>query len=70
MKLCKDCKYYKTTVFGIEQFCQSPNNGISLVNGKPKQVPIVYRTDPVYSNVCGEEGAWFVQRKPFWKFWS
>jgi hypothetical protein len=69
MKLCKDCKYY-TTGFDLGQYCQSPKNGISLVTGKPVKKSVVFRTDPVYSNVCGEEGNWFVQRKPFWKFRS
>ena len=69
MKLCKDCKYYTTGAFLMDEDCQSPNNGISLVNGKPIKKSVVYRTDPVYSNVCGLEGAWF-ERKPFWKFWS
>lgn len=69
MKPCVNCKYYSTG-FDFGQYCQSPNNGISLVTGKIVKKPAIYRTDPLYNNsVCGVEGKWFV-RKPFWKFWS
>jgi hypothetical protein len=70
MKLCKDCKYYKIDRLDMEEYCQHPNHGISLVTGKADKKSVVWRTIPYYNKLCGKEGSWFEQRKPFWKFWS
>lgn len=67
MKLCKDCGY-----FSGSNFCHSPQNGVSPVDGKYK---------PKFANVareeelgCGPQANWFsekvVEVKPWWKFWK
>lgn len=63
-KLCIDCKYLSEGGFGL---CESPRNGFSVVDGKPKSVLArVSRADKVislkdYSRLesCGPEGRFF-----------
>ena len=62
MKLCKDCKYHSY------RWCEAPNNGIDVVDGKARSVlAIVNRKDPM---MCGYNAIYFVEKPPFWKFWS
>ena len=76
MKLCINCSFYQTT-------CNSPNNGISLVDGEPKPyMAYLSRSD---ESRCGTDGKWFnpkgkpvgppnvpmnpILRPKWWKFW-
>ena len=63
-KLCIDCKHFSEGGFGL---CDSPRNGFSVIDGKPKSVLArVSRADRVislkdYSRLesCGPEGRFF-----------
>lgn len=63
MKLCKNCEYFTET-----NFCKSPNNGKSPINGKPKVIfATVSRND---NELCGIDGKHYVEKTivlPWWK---
>lgn len=63
MKLCKDCAHFNDPVF-----CHAPENGISLVDGKPA---VRFAAPQRRADECGPEALWFkpksVHRK--WMSW-
>ena len=77
MKLCKDCKHFEY-VNGVEDFCNSPKLGISLVDGKPRyQFARKMRKDYTDTASCGTDGIWWEPKpaeqpnKSFWqKIWG
>ena len=66
MKFCVDCKYYTTGTFW--RYCKSPENKISLITGKIDENFVEFLRDN--DEMCGTDGKWFVERKPFWRIWS
>lgn len=61
IKLCVDCKH-----FGIRlgfDFCDSPANGISSVNGRPKPKFADFERSEVYGK-CGPAGINFEPIEP------
>jgi hypothetical protein len=71
LKLCKDCKHLSAGGFNL---CNSPQNGVSFLDGKPRVVLAqVSRMDKIisldnYSKVasCGMDAKFF-EPKPFRK---
>jgi hypothetical protein len=53
IKLCVDCKHFGTRL-GFD-FCDSPANGISPVNGRPKPKFAEFERSEVYGK-CGPAG--------------
>ena len=65
MILCNDCKYFKSSIGG--GFCLSPNNGMSVVDGKLIiRFPETNRREAQYADRCGPEAKWFVQKSEPW----
>lgn len=59
MKYCKDCKWHREGSIG--QWCDSPENGISLVTGKSiSQLAVSNRNN---SNRCGNKAVWFEEKE-------
>lgn len=67
MKLCVDCKHFR----GLS-YCVHPNNGINLVDGRPK--PKFATVSRKYD--CKQEALWYEEKPefkptPWWEmFWS
>ena len=66
MKFCVDCKHHTIDTFW--RYCKSPENGISLITGKIDQNLVEFLRDN--DEMCGTDGKWFVEHKPFWRIWS
>ena len=76
MKLCKDCAHLQPD--GL--FCESPENGLNLVDGKPRRLfACLQRLDDSLAfhsaPRCGPEAKHFQQKQPqqnrvWWKFWK
>lgn len=67
MKICIDCKHYKSP-----NFCFSPNNGRDLVTGG--NTPIWSTTSRKTIGMCEIAARYFepkemVKSKPWWRFW-
>ncbi len=58
-KYCKDCKWY--TEGSSFDWCDSPENGISLVTGKPISPFAVSNRNN--SNRCGNKAVWFEEKE-------
>lgn len=66
MVLCKDCKYYRKSGFGLG-LCQSPDNGVSVVDGKPiVRFPEINRREAQYEDRCGPDAKWFTPKTEPW----
>lgn len=75
MKICEDCRYLKR--IGL---CTSPENGVSMVTGKPTPMFASERRSAGVSVIftgtekCGPEAKHFApklpHKRPWWKFWE
>ena len=76
MKICEDCQYL--THLGL---CTSPENGVSMVTGKPTPMFASERRSAGISVIftgtvkCGPEAKHFAPKllspkRPWWKFWG
>ena len=75
MKICEDCQHL--TRIGL---CVSPENGVSMVTGKPTPMFASERRSAGVSVIftgtekCGPEAKHFAPKlppkRPWWKFWE
>jgi len=73
MKICKECKHFKSDSYSL--FCVAPQNmtEISLVTGKRKikiTSPFIQR-DTRLDGYCGPDGLWWEKKiVRWWEFWK
>lgn len=78
MKLCKDCQHFRGA-----NFCASPANGASPIDGSPRPMfATERRSTGLYGgpSKCGPGALHFIPKevavkevavkKPWWKFWA